>query len=222
MIAEASAVVRVKNRIFSSNTYICRSSAAGECILIDPGLDRETIEETLERLDLVPRAVFCTHGHFDHVGSAEHFRRKYQIDVHLHPADRRLAGSSNFLMMAFKIPARIVVPETLTPVDDGFTWSDGRDEVATVQVPGHTPGSAIVLYRGYAFTGDTLYRDGVGLVSLPDENQAELVASLHKIWNSFPDETVIHPGHGGAGLFGDVKRQNLPLRRMLGLPAKAE
>jgi glyoxylase-like metal-dependent hydrolase (beta-lactamase superfamily II) len=217
MTADASLVIRVKNQIFSSNTYLCKTSTPGECILIDPGLDREGIEATLKEARLVPRAIFCTHGHFDHLGSAEYFRRSYAIVLYLHGADRKVARSSNFLLMAFKVPARIAVPEDFLPVDDGFTWSSGADELQMVHVPGHTPGSSIVCFRGNAFTGDTLYRDGVGLVSLPGEDEKELVASLHKVWSLFPDDTVVHPGHGGAGPFGELKRENAPLRRMLGL-----
>jgi glyoxylase-like metal-dependent hydrolase (beta-lactamase superfamily II) len=214
-------VIRVRNRIFSSNSYVCRTNTAGECILVDPGLDREGIEATLEEAELVPRGIFCTHGHFDHLGSAEFFSRKYSIAVHLHESDRKVARSSNFLMMAFKVPARITVPEDLVPIDDCFTWTDGSNELRVVHTPGHTPGSSVVLFRGSAFTGDTLYRDGVGLVSLPGEDKAQLVASLHRLWTTIPDATVIHPGHGGAGPFADLKRTNTPLRHLLGLEEMA-
>jgi len=217
MTASEAIVVRVKNDVFSSNTYICTTDTPGECILIDPGLDVSNIESSIEQTGLTPRAVFCTHGHFDHIGSADHFCRKHSINLHLHTSDRKVAQSSNFLMMAFKIPGRIVVPRNFVPVDDGFTWSCGENELRMVHVPGHTPGSCIVCYRGNAFTGDTLYRDAIGLVSLPGEDGPQLIKSIKKIWDLFPDDTAIHPGHGGSGPFGKLKQQNAPLRRMLGL-----
>jgi len=214
-------VVRVTNREVAANTYICRTATPGECLLIDPGLDREAIEAVLDKTELTPLAVFCTHGHFDHIGSAEHFRRKYSIDVHLHGADAKLARSSNFLMMALKLPTRIAVPEAHVAVADGSIWSSGNDRVEIVHVPGHTPGSTVVLFNGHAFTGDTLYRDDVWLGSLPEANHAQLVESVRRLWAVLPDDTVIYPGHGGSAALGEVKRSNEPLRQMLGLPGMA-
>ncbi len=217
-----SIVIRVKNRVFSSNTYICQTRTKGHCILVDPGLDVSSIEAILEESGLIPQAIFCTHGHFDHIGSADHFRVKYSVAVHLHSADLKVARSSNFLMMAFKVPGKVVVPEEFVAIDEEFIWSSGGDELRVVHVPGHTPGGCIVRYRGNAFTGDSLYRDGVGLVSLPGENVPQLVASLRKIWDLLPDDTTIYPGHGGSDSFGRVKRNNAPLRRMMGLEEAAQ
>ena len=40
-----------------------------------------------------------------------------------------------------------------------------------VFVPGHTPGSCLVKIGNVIFTGDTLYKSGIGLSHLPGENQ---------------------------------------------------
>ena len=220
-MSEAPLVLRVKNRVFASNSYICRTARDGACILIDPGLDREGIEEALESAGLVPRAVFCTHGHFDHLGSAEHFRRRHAIPLHLHRADARVAQSANFLLMAFKIPAHVDIPQEYVAVDDGFTWGEGDDVVRYLHMPGHTPGSSFVLFRDHVFTGDTLYRDGVGLVKLPGEDVAQLTGSLRRVWDLLSDSVEIHPGHGGSAPFGEIKRNNAPLRRALALEEPA-
>jgi hydroxyacylglutathione hydrolase len=215
--ARTPRVVRITNRVVAANTYICQTATPRECILIDPGLDREAIEAALDEADLTPVAIFCTHGHFDHLGSAEYFRRKYSIDVHFHAADAKVARSSNFLMMALKLPSRISVPEAHVAVVDGSVWSSGDDRVEIVHVPGHTPGSAVVLFGGLAFTGDTLYRDDVWLGSLPGMNRTQLVESVRRLWDLLPDDTRIYPGHGGSAAFGEIKRSNAPLRQMLGL-----
>ena len=218
MTSDTSKVIRVTNREVAANTYIGRTAVPGECILIDPGLDREAIEAALDKARLVPLAIFCTHGHFDHLGSAEYFRRKYAIDVHLHGADEKIARSSNFLMMALKLPYRMLVPEAHVAVTDGFVWSSGVDRVEFIHAPGHTPGSTVVLFDGHAFTGDTLYRNDVWLGSLPEANHYQLIQSVRRLWALLPDTTMLYPGHGGAAAFGEIKASNAPLRTLLELP----
>jgi glyoxylase-like metal-dependent hydrolase (beta-lactamase superfamily II) len=217
VIAETQPVIRVVNGEIAANTYICRTATAGECVLIDPGLERDAVEAALIEAQLTPLAIFCTHGHFDHVGSAEYFRRKYDVDLHLHPADEKIARSSNFLMMALKMPERITVPEVCVPVEDGWVWASGPDRVEILHVPGHTPGSTVVLVNGRAFTGDTLYRAGAWVGTLPGADQARLVDSVRRLWTLLPDHTPIHPGHGGSAGFGEIKRSNTPLLEMLAL-----
>jgi hydroxyacylglutathione hydrolase len=208
--------LRVRNSVFTSNSYICPTSHSGACIIVDPGLDSPAIDKALERTGLRPQAVFCTHGHFDHVGSSGEYQRRFDIPVYLPRGDERTARGSNFLMMAFKVNARIVLPR-FELVDEGFAVRVGDDELRYWLTPGHTPGSSVVLFRGSAFTGDTLYRDGVGLVSLPGEDEGRLRQSVLGLWDRLPAETWVNPGHGGAGLFGEIKQQNAALRRFLGL-----
>lgn len=120
------------------------------------------------------------------------------------------------MMLALRLQSRIVVPEEFAYLDDGIT-AIGGDGFEIVRVPGHTPGSVTVLFAGYAFTGDTVYRDDVWRMPWPEEDGEQLVASVRGLWEALPDETVVYPGHGGAATFGTIKQRNVPLRHMLGL-----
>jgi hydroxyacylglutathione hydrolase len=220
-LSDQDAVIRVTNGQFASNTYLVRTGTPGECVLIDPGLDLDAIEQALNTTALVPAAIFVTHGHFDHVGSAEHLRRKYSIDLHMPQADAKIARSSNFLMMAFKVAARIDLPNEFVPIEDGFTWSKGAVRVEAIPVPGHTPGSTILNVNGRLFSGDTIYRDDVWLTALPEQNRPLLIESVRGIWDVLPEAAEVYPGHGGSATFGQIKQSNIPLREMLGLVGTA-
>ena len=115
--ASASPVWTVTNGVFASNCYLCATDVPGECFIVDPGLDTAPIEAALAERGMTPRAVLCTHGHFDHVGTAVFFQMQYGCPVHLHERDLKTLRSSNFLLMALKIPARMQMPE-VQPVTD--------------------------------------------------------------------------------------------------------
>ena len=66
-------------------------------LLVDTGLPRSRAQ-LLQALSLIGRtiddvrAVVLTHGHFDHVGTAEHLRSTHGIPVYCHPDDAHIAA----------------------------------------------------------------------------------------------------------------------------------
>lgn len=214
-------VSRVVNAYLPSNTYVCATNVPGECIVVDPGLDGEAVLREIEARALRPVGVFCTHGHFDHIGSAHDVAERYGTRVYLHRDDRRVARSANFLLMACKIDRRIVVPTAVTEAFDGMPVRIGPDTLTFHHAPGHTPGSCMIEFRGALFSGDTIYRDGVGLVDFPGEDEQVLRESIARHWDAFDDDLTLYPGHGGSGPLGDVKRQNAALRAFIGLDEAA-
>jgi glyoxylase-like metal-dependent hydrolase (beta-lactamase superfamily II) len=119
--------------------------------------------------------------------------------------------------MACKIDRRIVVPTEVTEAFDGMWLQLGADRLTFHHSPGHTPGSCMIEFRGALFSGDTIYRDGVGLVDFPGEDETMLRASIEQHWDAFDDELTLYPGHGGSGRLGDVKSANAALRAFIGL-----
>ena len=199
---------------FSSNCYL-HSAAPGTCVVIDPGLDPQAIDEQVTALGLKPLAVLCTHGHFDHVGGASHFQARYGVPVYLPQADAATAKASNFLLMALRIPARITLAD-FTPVAPGpVTVRAGDADYRYVPCPGHTPGSSIICIGGYGFSGDSIYARGVGLSKLPGENHAQLKASLQALWTSLPGDMTLCPGHGPAATWDTIRETNTALRDFL-------
>ncbi len=214
--AVADGVWRVTGGAFPSNAYICAAAVPGEAFVVDPGLDPERIDRAAQDLGLTPRQVFCTHGHFDHLGGASHFQRAYGAEVFLHPADVKVMKSSNFLLMVLKLDQRIVLPE-VTPVDPAQPRVGGQ-ALRYLPVPGHTPGSCFIRFGGSLFTGDSLYAQGVGLSDLPGENHALLRQSLLALWDQIPGDSLIHPGHGPSASFEAIRTKN---RALLGFLGKA-
>ena len=209
----ADGVWSVTAGAFPANSYVCRADVPGGAILIDAGLDPQPIDAALRSLGLRPAQVFCTHGHFDHIGSAVYFQERYGASVHLHAADVKAARANNFLLMAIKMEARITLPE-LTLVDHGAEFVLGDASLRDRSAPGHTPGSCVIEWGANLFTGDTIYVRGVGLSKLPGEQPDRLRASILDLWDSL-DHFAVHPGHGPSAAGTTVKRDNASLRAFL-------
>jgi hydroxyacylglutathione hydrolase len=215
LLDEATRVWRVTAGVFPSNCYIVGLGDSRRCAVVDPGLGTAAISEAIDVLGLEPAAVVCTHGHFDHVGSAAAIQRRNGCPVYLPAEDLATMRSSNFLLMAFKIDARIELPEVTkvaraqpSVVVDGETFTFHP-------VPGHTPGSCIVRSGERLFTGDTLYARGVGLSKLPGERPAQLRDSIASIWSLFPADAQVYPGHGESASLGWIRDNNTALQRFL-------
>ncbi len=210
------AVWRVTSGLFPSNAYFCEADVPGGGILVDAGLDGPAIDAQMSEHGLRPHQVFCTHGHFDHAGSAAYFQKKYGCQVFMHSADARTLKSSNFLLAVLKIDHKIKLPE-VTYIDDGFSIDVGGNKLCYLFAPGHTPGSCVIEFGSAWFTGDTIYSRGVGLSSFLGEDHDLLLQSILNLWDRISAVRLICPGHGEAMNGSAVRSGNLALLKFLGL-----
>jgi hydroxyacylglutathione hydrolase len=64
-----------------------------------------------------------------------------------------------------------------------------------IHTPGHSAGSICIFAEGNLFTGDTLFTEGMGRTDLPGGSYKQIMESITGKILSFPDSTVIWPGH---------------------------
>ncbi len=209
---------RVTSGEFSSNAYFCEAQVKGGGILIDAGLDGKTIDAELSEHGYHPSAVFCTHGHFDHTGSASFFQKKYGCQVVVPKADNKLMKASNFMLMALKMKQKVVLPDAVL-VDAHHVANIAGTSLRYLPAPGHTPGSCIIEFGSAWFTGDTIYARGIGLSHLPGEDQALLKQTILSYWDDLTPERTIYPGHGNAASGLLVRTGNAALLDFLGMAA---
>lgn len=79
----------------------------------------------------------------------------------------------------------------------GDTVRFGSETLSVLSVPGHSPGS-LVFYSPTArclFSGDTLFRGGIGRTDLSGGNRRLLTESIRHQLLRFPDDTAVYPGH---------------------------
>lgn len=214
-------VWRLISSVLRSNCYIVALEGSRNCAVIDPGLDGDSIDAALGGLGLAPVGVLCTHGHFDHVGSASNLQRSYGCPVYLHADDVKTLRSANFLLMALNFDARIDIPE-ITPLSEtGCVVRVADMDFTFVASPGHTPGSCAITTSELAFTGDTLYARQLGLSRLPGENLSLLRESVLSLMDVLSPETQVLPGHGTSARLDWILEHNTELRDFLAVPREA-
>jgi glyoxylase-like metal-dependent hydrolase (beta-lactamase superfamily II) len=90
----------------------------------------------------------------------------------------------------------------------------GRYEVRVLHTPGHCPGGVCLAVsrkgdqRATLFVGDTLFAGSIGRTDLPGGDATTLLASIRNVLFTFPDDTVVWPGHGEQTTVGREKRTN--------------
>lgn len=215
LIKENIYLIRNK-KIFSSNTYIFKNKVNDECIIIDPGFDTELIDKDILEYNLKPIAAVSTHGHFDHIGSAAFFKNKYQIPFYLHEGDIKISQSANFFLKVAQLDHKIETPNPdflFKGELDHLTFNGINLEI--YNLPGHSPGSCIIKIENNLFSGDIIYKNGLGAGSVPKENTELLKRSILKFFDLFVDEDLVLPGHGASEYLGAIKKNNEELKNFL-------
>lgn len=154
-----------------------------EALLIDPAWDMNFLEHTLKQKGLTLRAVFFTHGHFDHVKFSQELLQKHGLKAYLEQNDMLLSGLD---------------PQFLHTYTGAQTVKEGPFTVEIIPTPGHTAGG-VCLHIGHAvFTGDTLFPGACGRVDLPSSDPREMRKSLVKL-AKLPEDTQVFAGHAYGG-----------------------
>lgn len=169
-------------------------------LLIDPAWDMNALEQTLKAKKLNLLAVLFTHGHFDHVKTAETLLKAHGLRAYIEENDALLSG----------LPG-----EALQPYKGEQNLQIGPFKVHIIPTPGHTAGGVCILIGDALFTGDTLFPGACGRVDLPSSDPREMRKSLYRL-SQLPDDTQIFAGHsygGKSGSFISYERQTNPFMR---------
>ncbi len=207
---------KVRNEIFSSNSYILKDKLSDFCLLIDPGLDTQAIDKKLTELNLKPIAILATHGHFDHIGSVSFFKNKFKIPFYMHEADSKISQSANFYLKIARIDHKIETPKPdILFREKKETINIGNFELCIYNFPGHSAGSCIIQNNKYLFTGDIMYKKGLGFNNFPGEDKAKLKQSIQEVFETFSDDSLVLPGHGESEYLMNIKNNNQDLINFL-------
>lgn len=185
------------------NCYIFGDGVKKVAAIIDPGADGPRIRRAMGRLGLKALYVINTHGHGDHIGADDAFG----APVYIHRADSScLTDPARNLSATFGFGIRVRPPAGY--LEDGQKIHVGDLVLEVIHTPGHSPGGVSLKGDGVIFTGDTLFKGGIGRTDLPGGSEGVILDSIFKKLSVLDDATIVYPGHGPSTTIGDEKREN--------------
>ncbi len=90
-------------------------------------------------------------------------------------------------------------------INDNLKIGDFKFKI--IRNPGHTEDSVSYLIDSHLFCGDFIFKNTVGRTDLPTGSAEDMKKSIESILK-YPDDIIIHPGHGNNTTLKD-ERMNL-------------
>ena len=138
-----------------------------KAMLIDTGTKCKNLDNIVRKITKKPLYVIVTHVHVDHAGNINYFD-----SIYFHRADSVLMGR-----------LREPYHGKINYISDGDVFDLGGKKIVVSHIPGHTPGSIILLdyQSGNAYTGDAFGSGQVWLQLWPFSPMSTYAASCKKM-----------------------------------------
>lgn len=193
----------------NTNCYIVYGGDK-KAAVIDPGFSPEVIWRVLEENGLTLEKILLTHAHFDHITAVEELR-KNGAQLYLHKDDEEMLYDSDLNCMREFTGRELHFQKAEHLLEDGDVIEIGGESLTVLHTPGHSKGSVCYLSEDMMFSGDTLFRDGVGRTDLYGGSYGFLISSLERLKGLGKDYTV-YPGHGGRTVLQYEKNNNIYMK----------
>lgn len=164
------------------NTYLIDGPTR---VLIDPGHKNlfDHVQKGLDALGLGPEdleLIICTHAHPDHIEAVQLFKETPAL-ITIHEKEWQMIKS-----MEKHINASLGI--NIDAVSPDFFLKEGDLSIKNLDfeifhTPGHSPGSISIYWpeQKALFTGDLIFKEGVGRTDLPGGDGSKLKESIKRL-----------------------------------------
>ena len=179
-----------------SNTYVVYDDK-NQAIVIDPSHKNTSISDYIKKNNLNLVGVLLTHAHFDHMRGVDILVNEFKCPFYLFYLDEEMLtnpflNGSTLLsekdMIVLSKPTLLKENEVLKLLDE---------DMNVLYTPFHTLGSVCFYFKEskLLFSGDTLFKSGIGRDDLPNNDRKNRKKTLDKLLK-LDDDVKVYPGHG--------------------------
>ena len=194
----------------AENCFVFRKDGSDTAVIVDPGEEADRLLGALEQLGITKlEAILLTHTHFDHIGAVAPVAKATGAPVYCPELEVPVLAD----IMAF-VPWPGFGPyeswDAEETVKGGETLNLAGFDIDVIFTPGHSPGHVTyaVPDEQALFSGDVLFQGSVGRVDLPGGDWPTLLGSIRTLVDSYPEETLVYPGHMGITTLGAERATN--------------
>lgn len=177
---------------FTVNSYLI--VVGTETIIVDPGDEWEKLKSFIEKNNLTPGLVICTHCHIDHIKDVKIVSEYFNIPVAISKYEKDLL-ENNELNLSLFFNIKFNKFEVSKYLEDNEEINIGEESLRIIHTPGHTPGSICIKGDKFILTGDTLFKGSIGRTDLPQGNYDQLINSIINKILTLPAKYIVYPGH---------------------------
>lgn len=193
--------IRFELNSFFENTYLLWDEVTKEGMIIDPGCyeihEQTQLESFISGNKITIKYLINTHCHLDHIFGNNFVIHKYNPEFLVGEQDIPLLRNAPEQGRMFEIELeQQIIPSKFLDENQDLTLGDYR--IKSLFTPGHSPGeySLYVPSLKVCFTGDVLFKQGIGRTDLWGGNYNTLISSIREKLFTLPGDTIILPGHG--------------------------
>jgi len=202
-------LITLNNNSMAENAYLYFDPQTKNGVVIDPGDNEKDIMNAVEANGIILTGILLTHGHYDHLCSANEIKAHTKAPIVCHTDEKVLLEDPQLNLSVIFGKSLSVTPDK--ELADGDEIKIGGGILKTIHTPGHSPGG-ICFYaeaNGKVFTGDTLFRESIGRSDLYMGNHDQLIASIKQKLMTLPEHVRVYPGHGFGSTVGHERVGNL-------------
>jgi hydroxyacylglutathione hydrolase len=220
-------VIRQVAGPIETNSYLIFGTKSKEAAIIDPGWCIDTLIGFIKDNKLNLKYIFITHGHIDHYyylpemkklfptakwcinkddyqgiftypeWALTNYGQEWVDEARSDPNTRQYIDFDNNL---------IGVPDIF--VENNQVYKVGQFKIKTILSPGHSPGGVCYLAGNILFSGDVLFYRTCGRTDTQYGSREDQIKSIRKLYQLFPNSTIVYPGHGQFTDIGSEKKEN--------------
>ena len=204
---------------FGVNAFVL-SNDAGEAILIDPSVSRESerkaLADYISSNNLKVVRLLNTHLHLYHVLGNAFVERTYGVKPEAHEEDAFLLDLQEEQSQMFGLPVEETSPALGDYLAEGDVVEIPGISLKVLHIAGHSPGGLAFYCENpgevngkkappLLFSGDILFAGSMGRSDLFGGDEDALVSGIKSKLMTLPAETLVFPGHGPTTTIGDER-----------------
>ena len=209
-------MIKIKSFVFNpfyENTYLVYCSDSLEGMVIDPGMyfaeEKDEFRSYISSESINLKYVLNTHCHIDHSLGNKYIVDEFNAELIIPEKDKFLLELLKTQGSMFELDIE-ESPNTIKYFENIAELKLGENKFNFIHTPGHSPGENCIysIENNICFTGDLLFKEGIGRTDLWGGNLNELMDSIKKLFSILHDDIKIFPGHGEFSTIGYEKRNN--------------